>query len=672
MGIKFFSSLTKKNILSNKQIYLPFAIASTVCTLMLFMISSLVSNEFVRTRNQTLTSLFGFGTFIVALFSFIFIIYANSFVIKRRKKEIGLYAILGLEKKHISIVLIIELFSIFILSTAIGLILGSVVQELLFMILNNIMNMPVKMVSSFTKGNVMFTASMFLFYYIAALIYNLTSIHLLNPVTLLKGHSVGEKKPKGSLIILLFSLATLGAGYYISLTMDSPISSLPAFFIAVLLVIIGTYTLFISGSLYIMQTLKKNRKFYYRPENFISLSGIMSRIKQNAVGLANISILSTMIIISVSTTLALYAGTENILNLRFLDNNKFEFEYEKTDSNKLVEDIDNIVANHNLNITDFKHNRSFYMFGNITSGKIINNQSMDLKKGMPDMIRFISYDDYKKSYTNLEPLKANQVYIMESDKISKNQKQNNVKNRDSENSDNDKIIIGDQNFSVKPSLIKEDYDSKSMSHIVDIKTIILPDFETFQKTFSFYQKDTADTPGNLKIDETISFNTDGSEEQNKDLASELHRLANNNKIRYESRDGARQEWYEINGGFLFLGILLGLMFTVGAILLIYFKQISEGYDDRVQYQIMNKVGLDEVTVRNSIKRQTRFMFFMPLTISVIHTAFAFPILEKMLKMFMLSERNIVILSIVFIIVLFVLFYGLVYRMTARVYRNIVS
>ncbi|WP_373761446.1 FtsX-like permease family protein, partial [Jeotgalibaca porci] len=314
MKNNFYFKMALRNIRANKQLYLPYGISALLTVSMLFQMLSLMSNKFEGMRGvDSLILLFRFGSVIIGIFSLIFLLYTNSFLIKRRKKEVGLYGILGLEKRHVARILFLESLLVGTMTILLGLGLGALLGQLLFLFLNYLLKLPIQMAYSLEPLNFVLTATVFAGIFFIAYLYNVSQVTFSNPIQLLRGEKEGEKEPKSNVLLFILGLLLLGAGYYISLTISDPIAALLNFFVAVLLVIGGTYLLFTSGSIYILKRMKKNQKLYYQPRAFISISGMLYRMKQNAMGLANIAILSCMVIIALATTTAIYVGSENAL-----------------------------------------------------------------------------------------------------------------------------------------------------------------------------------------------------------------------------------------------------------------------------------------------------------------------------------------------------------------------
>ncbi|WP_142828239.1 FtsX-like permease family protein [Planococcus soli] len=659
MNNRFFSSLALRNIKSNKQLYIPYLLSSTTIIMMFYLMASLLDNEFVQERSSSLSPLFVLGTIVIGIFSVIFILYTNSFLIKRRKKEIGLYGILGLEKKHVAKILFFETGFTSILSIAAGLVGGLIFGRLFFMLLNYMVRLPVDIIYSTSSLIVLATIGLFLAIFGITFLYNVSQFTFANPVKLLKGKQEGEKEPKGSIILFILSLVLLGWGYGISVTIPDPLEAITKFFLAVLLVIIGTYLLFISGSIFILKALKKNKQIYYRPGAFISISGMLYRMKQNAVGLANICILASMVIIAVSTTLTIFIGAEETLENRFpYENNMTLFgDVENVDEMntrffELQDQVQNTVYAEGLEVTESESYRYATFFGGVQGNEFVFDQGYADQEN-PTVLMVLPLEDFNgmtgKSYT-LDDDAA--LYYHSTNAY-----------KDSE------LTLGNKTYRVAEvaNEFGEDMD------LVESMAIVVPDASHLLEIQDDFKEQYPET-NYLTIDAEVGWNTSGTEEQKEALAKKLngeYGLGAGGSNLYDSRLLQREEWYGMNGGFLFLGIFLGLLFTIGTVLITYFKQVSEGFDDREKFQIMQKVGLDRETIQESTRSQIVWMFVLPIVIATIHVIFAYPIVRKLLLIFGVTNETTWLLSFVGVVIAFAAIYWVIYRLTSKTYYRIV-
>lgn len=664
MTKQLFAKLALKNIRSNKQIYVPYIISSIATVMMFYLMTSLVQNEYLLERATTIVVLFTLGSIIIGIFSLIFILYTNSFLIKRRKKEIGLYAILGMKKKHVAFVLFIESLITSAGSILIGIISGQIIGRFVFLALNYMLKLPVSMEYPFSIGVAGITAAVFAIIFLVALLYNISQVTFSNPVELVRGKQMGEKEPKSSILLFILSLIALGSGYWISLTTEDVMSALGLFFVAVLLVIIGTYLLFISGSIFILKAMKKNKKMYYRPNAFISISGMLYRMKQNAVGLANISILATMVIVAVSTTVAVFADSEVSL--------KVQFPYENS-VNLHEADFEDLTNFQNLVVTEteerglslenvaaYRHNS---LSGVLKDDEFIFSSSLQGETANSEVV-FIPKEDIEYITDTAIELEGNEVVVLNAEteynqptiKLAKQE----YPVRQINNSDVRTKISNQLENMLRMSVIGT---TVVLTNGADEMQAIIEDYK------ELYPDDYFDGFA------SVEWDTSGTTEEKITYAEELTDIVydlEEYSLGYRARELEQEEWYQMNGGLLFVGIFLGGLFTFGAALITYFKQVSEGYDDREKFQIMQKVGLDEKMIQKSTRSQIVWMFFLPLLLAAVHTAFAYPIISKLLLVFGLVNEGLIVLSIIGVVLGFSLLYWIIYRVTSRVYFSIVK
>lgn len=515
---KIYSRLAFTNIKNNKTLYMPYIISGMVMIAMFYVMMFLNNSKGLGKvpGAEILVDIMGLGCGIIAIFSYIFLFYTNSFIIKRRKKEVGIYNILGMEKRHIARVLIIETLTVVLAAIVSGIIAGILFSKLMIMFLYRIINIKAQINFAVSTSAVVNTIIIFGVLYFLTLIYNLMQVKLANPIELLRGGNVGEKEPKSKWLITIIGLGCLAGGYYIAITTKSPLQVLSLFFVAVLLVIVGTYLLFISGSIVILKALRKNKKFYYNKKHFAAVSGMIYRMKQNAGGLASICVLSTMVLVVVSTTVSMYAGMEGELKA--------------------------------------------------TLAEIFNLNSSLGEDSVPTMLNNeIDYNLYGSSEDKLAVAKA----------LDKHFEENSVKS--------------------------------------DVS--------------GFYE---------------------------------------------ESRDANREQIYVLYGGLFFIGIFLGTMFLMVTVMIIFYKQISEGYDDKARYEIMEKVGMSNDEVKKSITSQVRMVFFLPIILAACHLAAAFPLLRRLLVMFNLTDIKLIAICMSATFLVFVAIYYIVFKITSRAYYRIVG
>ena len=660
MNNRFFSSMALRNIKSNKQLYIPYLLSSTVIITMFFLMVSLLTNEFVRERSVAMSSLFEVGVYIIGIFSVIFILYTNSFLVKRRKKEIGLYGILGLEKKHIAKMLFFETVFTSFLSIAAGLISGLIFGRLVFLLLNYLLRLPTDIVYSTSPISALLTIGLFFSIFGITLLYNISQFTFANPIKLLKGKQEGEKEPKSSIILFILSLILLGWGYGISVTIADPLSAISKFFFAVLLVIVGTYLLFISGSIFILKALKKNKRIYYQPGAFISISGMLYRMKQNAVGLANICVLASMVIIAISTTMTIYLGSEETLENRYpFENNMTLFghadnpEEMNTRFFEMQDKLKSQTESMGLEMTDIESFRNGTFFGKLQGDQFVfEDDQFQMQESI--LIMMIPLEDFNQM--------TGQSYSLEEDEA--------LYYHSTESYKEDQLTIGKNTYKLAETVNEFGEDV----NLTETMVLVVPGISHLLETKAFLDEQFPDQDY-LTVDSAISWNTTGSEKDIQQYAEQLKAQYGGGNLgnqRYEARLLERDEWFSLNGGFLFLGIFLGLLFTIGTVLITYFKQVSEGFDDREKFQIMQKVGLDKDMIQESTRSQIVWMFLLPIVIATIHVSFAYPIVRKLLMIFGVTNDVTWLLSFIVVVLAFAAIYWMIYRITSRVYYSIVK
>lgn len=647
MSRLFYPRLAAINIKNNSKTYFPFII-TCICTIAMFYIMHAISiNKGLdgTSGSASLKSILFLGTIVIGIFSAIFLFYTNSFLIKRRKKEIGLYNVLGLEKKHIAKVMFFECIFTSVISLSAGLIAGIILNKLMFLILLKILNFKVAFgfyvsIPSVIKTLILFTSIFFL-----TLLSNLFQIKMSNPIELLKGTQHGEKEPKTKWVITLIGVIALGTGYVIALMVKSPLSALNLFFIAVILVMIGTYTLFTSGSIVVLKALRKNKRFYYKTSNFISVSGMMYRMKQNAVGLANICILSTAVLVMVSTTVALYVGMEDVIRSRYPRNIVMsasqitENQAQKLDEILEAESKDssigikNKISYWNNNFPVVKKNGKFSVTSNTDMSSKVN------------MITLIPISDYNRLEGKNITLAGDEVILYSKVK----------------NLDKNSITIENKTLKIKQVLDKPiSALDHGMDDIVDNYVLFVNDINVVGKKGVKEYSIGVDVQGN---DKDILSLTNKLRDKFKESSI---------KVRIDSSAGSKQDFFMVYGGLFFLGIFLGALFLMATVLIIYYKQISEGYDDKERFEIMQKVGMSRREIKKTIRSQVLMIFFLPLAAAVIHIAFAFPMITKLLAVLNLKNVSLFKLSTVMTILVFAVIYAIVFSMTAKAYYKIVE
>lgn len=667
MNSKFYLRIAFSNLKKNSQTYIPYILMGIFIVTMYFMMSSLYKSDEILHMNegQNIVLLLGVGMWVIKIFAVIFIFYINSFLIKRRKQEIGLYNILGMEKRHIGKMMYVETIYIMLVDIICGIILGIVFGKLMFIGLFKLIKSSAIPEFALPVDSVMETVVFFLILFSVIFLYNLMKIHLTNPIEMLHGGEIGEKEPKAKIIVTAIGLLTMGWGYYFALMYKKPLSVMNLFMVAVIAVIIGTYCLFTSGSIGIIKLLRKNKKFYYKPNNFSVVSGMLYRMKQNAVGMANICILSTMVLISVSTTVCLYAGMEDTIKVAYPREVNVTSEINNSQQTEIVDNIVN-EAKEKYNVKGKKevsvHNLSL-MFRN-GEEKVLQlcdgSNYSEIINGNGQLIEFIPLDEFNRESKCDYELEENEVLL-----YSRNKEQNSHKlSLD--------INGGKYDFTVKSRLKKVSgliYD-KSMESYMNTSVVIVKDISILDKMNSDVMKNEV---GTAYYSYQIFYDTDLSEKDSQEMCREIDSKSSEEINIYTYNQYAmRYEFNQMYGGFLFLGIFVSIIFLMATALIIYYKQISEGFDDRDRFVIMQKVGMSSGEVKKTIKTQVMMVFILPLVVAAVHVAVAFRIFKIILEMLSFSNAGLFGLCTVVTLGIFAVIYMGMFWVTSRSYYKIVS
>ena len=648
----------KRNLHANRLLEIPFVLSIGIMFLLFNIMVSLLSNHYVLTRHADLPSVIQFGVVIVAIFTFIFVMYANGFLIKRRNKEFALYGILGLEKKHIRKILFIEYSVLFICALIIGIIGGYIFGKVTFIALNyllkdtagSLMDYPFSMKACVSTAVLAFVL------FVITLIRNNIKIYLATPVQLLGNQHKGEGEPKNRYLFLLLGFILLGAGYVIALTVQGILSSLVYFFSAALLVLFGTYLLYISFSIFILKLQRGNEKYYYKPTHFLSVSGLLYRMKANAVSLASVSILSTGVLITLSVTAAIYSTIQKTVDYVMPREYLLSADEAVTTENKdEIEHILYTAANQGLEASNGLED-DYVSYGYDTAANRVGNELTVLKSEQAQKPYFMIVRDLasynKRTHQQIE-LKDNEILMCANQK--------NIL-------DLDEIKIGDITYTIHkvPNFIPSTYAVESYGIIAKDFTVMKKIGEVLQiKNFDngeYYAPNiTASLNWNLKTDainKATYFATQST-------------YAKENSFDFETREETIKKAYELNGGFLFLGVLIGIIFIVGTVLITYYKQINEGYEDRDKFQIMKKVGLPDQLIHQTSNSQVLWLFLAPLAVATLHSLVASKIVSQLLGLFAVNSYMEYAQMLFAVIGIFSIVYYVIFRLTSRAYYRIV-
>ena len=660
-----YTKLAITNIKNNRQFYFPYLLTGIITVAMFYIMCALESNPGIQSMPgaKDLGLILRLGIGVIGIFAVIFLFYTNSFIIKRRKKELGIYNILGMEKRHIAKILSKEAFFTAIIAIGGGLVTGVLFHKLACMLLYRMIGFNGGITFSFSKKGVMITAILFAIVYLLTYIYDLFQVQLANPIELLQSGNKGEREPKTKAIMAVLGVLCLGAGYFIAITTKNPIKALTLFFVAVILVIIGTYLLFTAGSIALLKILRRNKGYYYQTKHFTSVSGMIYRMKQNAVGLANICILSTMVLVAVSTTVSLYVGIEDIMKERYPNEINISAYY---DTGAPAEDSIAPIVEKSVKESGRKiRHEEDYLELYFAAIKDQGQYSLDKEKVKTAGDRVSGFvvltrEDCKKKYNEEIPeLAENEVALFTIKKT-----------------DMDTLVLENRSYHVKE--IKQFQNTEDFETIADMMDeyyyVIVNDVQDMERLWQL-QKDIYQE-NSSSISRQVRLDIDGDSEQKKECFENIKTALGPEqakaRILIDSRQSSLDEFYQIYGGFLFLGLFLGILFLMITVLIIFYKQISEGYDDKERFSIMEKVGMSNDEVKATIRSQVRTVFFLPILMAAIHVGLAFPMIKRLLSLFGLSNTALFAGCMAGTILVFALIYLLVFLKTSKTYYKIVG
>lgn len=663
---KLSSKLAFSNLKQNRKLYYPFAIAVILTTMILYSFIALATTPHLEASygGRTARSVLGFGSFVVQLVVIILVAYANGYVMKNRSKELGLYSVLGMEKKHLLVMTLWELLFFYILTVGAGLGLGLLFDRLIFALLLKCMGLPVVIQSTFQIGAVFKTLLGLAIAF--ALILLLNSIRLLryNSLHLMQQKKAGEKKGRFLLVQTLLGLGLLGIAFYLALTAERPVAAVQGFFIAVILVILATYLLFNAGSITFLRFLKGRKSYYYKPENFISVSNLIARMRKNAAGLATISILSTMVLVTLTGSLNLFIGGQNYLDTMYPSDYNISVGHmtSEAETEPVVEDVQAIIqktadATH---LSDYQVTQTTYWSAEIRKidGKVleVNDQftpSTDQELKTEGVVNFFDQATYEQLTGQKVELGENEILAYGYHYPGRLDSQ---------------LKINGKNFTVKEKLNSNFIQGK------------LPQNSLFRDQMGLYIVLPDLSQLGLKMDKNLEFSITAKDKENSAfLAGVIKELHSTDKMSqygatYFSgydRYSIEKDWRESAGTILFIGVFLSVIFLLATVLVIYYKQISEGYEDRENFVIMQQVGLDQKQTATTIRKQILTVFFLPLFFSFLYLGVAYKMIAKIVALLGANNAGLVLQTTLSICAVFFISYVLVFLLTSRSYRKIV-
>ncbi len=663
----FYARLAIGNLKKNVSLYLPYVLAAVGIGAMYYIMGAITRDEGIKEMrgSNELLMILSLGCGVIAIFTVIFLFYTNSFLMKRRKREFGLFNILGMEKRHIGKMMFWEILMVAFGSIGGGLIVGIVLNKLVVLALMRLLEFDVPFGFSISKGAAISNIILFACIFGATLVYNLLQVQKASPIELLRSSSQGEREPKTRWVLAVLGILALGTGYGIAIVVESPIDVLMLFFLAVLLVMAGTYCLFTAGSIAILKLLRKNKNYYYKTCHFTSVSGMIYRMKQNAVGLSNICILSTMVLVMIAGTFSLYMGKDVSLRNRYpkeimisghgMTENGILMMQEcaKQAAEDVGASIEELTCLTSLSFSGYKEGGEFHI--------VAYEEGALAPEGEIVMLEWMTQEGYRRFGGEAAELDEDEVLVYTS----------HGDRGDSQ------YRLGDQTFRVREYLSELNLDDMQMEIVYDLYFIVVKDESVLQEIDDLQKAvygERASSPETV-----VAFDVAEGEEQENACRERISQLlaeqdpeSKEGAVRAESRSERKNDDMVVFGGFLFLGIFLGFVFLMATTMIIYYKQVSEGYEDKARFEIMQKVGMSKREVRASIRSQILKVFFLPLVTACVHLAAAFPMINRLLLLFGMADVKLFAVCTVATVGIFAVIYAVVYSITAKTYYKIVN
>ena len=668
MTHRLYPRLAWQGITKNKRLYLPFLLTCTGMVMMTYILLSLAASPILQTfpGGDTMPMILGMGSFVMAAFAVLFLFYTNSFLIRRRNREFGLYNILGMGKGNLAKVLAWETVIMALIAVAGGEALGIALGKLFELLLVNIVNGGVQMDFTVSGPAAAMTTVLYLGIFALLFLRSLVTVCKTNAAALLRSEACGEKPPKANWVFGLAGFLILGAAYYIAVTIKQPLTALAVFFIAVLMVIAATYLIFISGSVVLCRALQKNKRYYYQKNHFISVSSMAYRMKRNGAGLASICILATMVLVMLSSTTCLYFGKEDALRTRYPSDLSVELRFTKDEGGMdeaniaiargMIEDV---IKQDGLDVQGQFDIRSAWFSGLLTGNTFSRAQEstlMDYERAVD--LTLLPLEDYIRMTGEDLTLEPGEAYLC-SPRMTYAQPD---------------IHIGELTYQIKGQLPSFGGFGADSANITTTIYLIVPDFDAAVNALR-----TQNTRYPVVVSWQYAFDSSSPDEtQIAFLRDMIGTFADNREglvyasYTVESIAFNREDFVGTYGSLFFLAILLSIVFLTAAVLILYYKQISEGYEDQARFEIMQRVGMTKTDIRKSINSQLLLVFFLPLLFAGLHLGFAFPFIHKLLILFNLTNLKLLIGTTVITFAIYAVFYTLVYRITSNSYYSIVA
>ena len=659
---KLSSKLAFSNLKQNRKLYYPFALAVILTTMILYSFIALASTPHLEDSygGGAARTVLGFGSFVVQLVVIILVAYANGFVMKNRSKELGLYSVLGMEKKHLLIMTLWELLFFYVLTVGVGLGLGLLFDRLIFALLLKCMGLPVVIQSTFQLGAVIDTLLGLALAFGLILLLNSFRLLRYSSLHLMQQKKAGEKKGRFLLVQTLLGLGLLGIAFYLALTAERPVAAVQGFFIAVILVILATYLLFNAGSITFLRMLKGRKSYYYKPENFISVSNLIARMRKNAAGLATISILSTMVLVTLTGSLNIFIGGQNYLDTVYPSDYMISVGHMPSDAETepVIKDVQAQIQKtaDATNLSDYQVAQTTYWSAEIRK---IDGRSLEVYEQAGQEMK-TEGTVYFFDQATYEQLTGQKVELGENEILAYGYQYPGRLDT--------QLEINGKTFTIKQKLDSNFIQGK------------IPQNALFQHQMGLYLVLPDLNQLGLKVDKNLEFSINAKNKDNKDFTGGVTKeLYSTDKMSqygatyfggYE-RYSIEKEWRETAGTLLFIGIFLSVIFLLATVLVIYYKQISEGHEDRDNFVILQQVGLDQNQTGTTIRKQILTVFFLPLFFSFLYLGVAYKMIAKIVAILGATNAGLVLQTTLSVCAVFFISYVLVFLLTSRSYRKIV-
>ena len=672
-----YARLAWTGMVKNKRLYLPYGLSAAGMVLMFYILTGLSGSPVLEHMSGGRSSaiILRLGTVVIAVFALIFLFYTHSFLIRRREREFGLYNVLGMGKGSIARILLWETAITYGLTTGTGLLLGVVLYKLAELGMVRLLRVPVTYTLTVSVSSLLAAAALFAVIHTLILLNSLRQLHGVSAVALLRSESVGEKPPRAQWVLTAAGVVLLGGAYALAVSIKEPLAAFLWFFAAVIMVILATYLLFISGSVTLCRGLQRNKKYYYRPQHFVSVASMTYRMKRNGAGLASVCILATMVLVMISSTTCLYVGQEDAVNARYPRDmdvtvyGRSDHPLDEAEAEQLRQGVESTVFNFGGQTSNVATYREISVSGLPDGGDLrLGNAGASAADSTHVIhIYFVPLEEYNAVTGQCLTLEDGQVYV--------------AALRTEFHSDTLSIDGGMTRHVMKreiPALV-----GAAVADITPSLTVVVPDFEQFVPALQDYFMEKYHSYPTVVWH--YAFDTDLPENQQADMDGVTPNLKDalddylsgvssdwDVGVSVESKAGNRADFYGTYGGLFFLGIMLSIVFIFAAVAILYYKQLSEGYEDQSRFDIMQKVGMTKGDIRRSINSQLLTVFYLPLLMAGLHLCFAFPFIHKLLMLFNLDNRGLLVGTTAVSFAVFAALYALVYKLTGNAYYHIVA